>query len=87
MSLPEHKLLEIAADLLDLAREEFCHHGCTDYDPKLNREDALAFAKLAWEANGRPDDEKPTERVHDDWIAMYACAHGLRQLAKARKGK
>lgn len=94
MSIPvldRAKLLTLAADLLELASDEFGNHGCNDWDPPADWDDCDrdAFALRAWVANGRPKDEEPTkddpQHVQADWWAMYTCACELRRMAKEAK--
>lgn len=87
MSIPtlsRASLLTMAADLLDMAGDEFGNHGCNDWEPNLNEAEDEAFAVLAWVHNGKPKDEEP-HPVRADFVAMYTCARELRKLAEEAK--
>lgn len=86
------KLLNLAAELLDLAGDKFGNHGCndfkpTDWSPSERRELAIAHE----EYNG---DTCELERLSEipegdsefdffsDFCLMFYCAHALREMAK-----
>ena len=100
MSALSPDLLELAADMLDLAGEEFARHGCNDLQlpADMPLTDVEALVKLANRANfgdrpestWPPDDVATAEQVRhraDEVVVMGALAFGLREMAKAQQEK
>lgn len=65
-----------AADLLNLAADEFSNHGCNDYELK-NTPENRAFAAAIHGEEHPIDENDPTIWVQDDVLMRY-CAQQLR---------
>jgi len=74
---------KLAADLLDLASDEFSNHGCNDYklDRLLTKAEQEAFVAFAHRWNGDPEETQDSidhlPYFQDDF-AMAVCAAFLR---------
>ena len=70
------KELKLAADLLELASEEFANHGCNDLPEHFlngwTTEEKQLFAKEYHEWNGDPDEYNPEDLfIPDDAIMVF----------------
>lgn len=74
--------LRLAADLLNLAAEEFANHGCNDY-VLSNTDENWALLVACWERAGIPKEDQRTrppagERLYaEDWLLMRVLAKRL----------
>ena len=84
--MPKKKQVEneLAAEMLDMASEEFSKHGCNDYDLP-NTPENRAFMELAelWNANGDEPGELNISADGKtiyvmDWFLMDYLAHCLK---------
>lgn len=80
-------LLRLAADMLDQYAETLSRNGCNDWKPPtyLTGSDLEELALLGWEANGKPKEEDPKGRVHQDFVVAFALAHMINGLLHERQ--
>ena len=74
----------IAAQMLELAADEFGNHGCNDFSLPLTDEN-LRFAEWMIAAGDYPDDEPliyEGEIVTSDYMVMRYCARLLLDYAE-----
>jgi hypothetical protein len=75
--------LKLAADLLKVAGEVFCRHGCNDYffpkDVSQGEIDSVMHNAFVW--NGSPEDFKAGQKETNDWFLMAYLAHRLEEAA------
>jgi hypothetical protein len=71
----------VAAQLLEMASEEFGNHGCNDWDfPKgWTKEEKIAFCKEYHEWNGDPEDFDPNFLHLPDYAVMSFMADKLKR--------
>ena len=77
---------KIAAEMLNLAADQFGNHGCNDY-ALPNTPESLAFVRRLIASGDYPDDPPHispdgTEIYLMDWEVMRYCADVLEQYAK-----
>lgn len=72
-------LKAIAAELLDIAADEFSNHGCNDYRLE-NTDENWALVKATWEGNEPFPDRRPKNGpiYTQNWILMRYFAKLLR---------
>ncbi len=74
------KDLELAANLLRLAADEFSNHGCNDIDDDLlkdwtdQEQEQLCKDYEQWNSGMNPEEG---DKINEDWILMYAIANRL----------
>lgn len=73
---------KLASKMLDMASEEFGHHGCNDFDlvteGGMTAEEADAFQRAYCEWNGSPGDYEPGDTNLADFAAMSFLSHLLK---------
>jgi hypothetical protein len=72
-------LLRLAAELLDLAADQFSNHGCNDFG-MTGRFTADERAEIAALMSGGRSADELTDYA-EDWLLMRATARGLRYQA------
>lgn len=81
--LSDAKILLLAAELLDLAHEEFSGHCCNDWATMLlTRSELVELTRRFQQDNSDGEDFDPDQPIACDWIAMIATAHELKRMAK-----
>ncbi len=72
----------LAADLMQLASEEFGDHGCNDLDDKLfekwSKEEIQQLTKEYHDFNGDPEEYNPNHLYLPDFAVMAYLANKLR---------
>ena len=76
------KQFKLAADLLDIASEEFSNHVCNDIPDEIYRgwtiKERQSFVKEYHEWNGDPKEYDPDHIYLPDWAVMSFLAHKLK---------
>jgi len=79
----------LAAEMLELASDEFSNHGCNDVDDTLwedwTLEERKRFVKEFHDYNGDPEEYDPDFLHLGDDVLMGYMAHKLRNEALTRK--
>ena len=81
-------ILRLVVDLLDDYSERLSYDGCNDWDAPdyLTADDRADLSRRAWEANGRRPDERPTDDINANHVAVSAVQHMIRSAIAAQKG-
>lgn len=78
------KHAELAAELLEMAAEEFSNHGCNDYILKNTPENRELYEKMMKESCGETVTVRPSREIiyTQDWMLMSYLAKMLRREAE-----
>ena len=78
------KWLSVAAEMLDLASEEFSNHGCCDWEfpADWTLSDKQELVEAMHEDNGSPEEYNPNYLSVPDWWVMCFLASRLQKEAE-----